>query len=109
MHSSAGSSKSTRAKNRQYRTVSHKSQVDESLFGQPTKAKAPSRPTSNTANEDIFSTNFQSQQQRKSGTKKPKKETVQVITKDLIRNLMYVFIYSVLYEHKIEVLYFKKC
>lgn len=109
MHSSAGSSKSTRAKTRQYRTVSHKSQVDESLFGQPTKAKAPSRPTSNTANEDIFSTNFQSQQQRKSGTKKPKKETVQVITKDLIRNLMYVFIYSVLYEHKIEVLYFKKC
>lgn len=87
MHSSAGSTRSNRAKTRQYRTVSHKSQVDESLFGQPSKPTHNIN-NSNTMVDDMFATEPQPARQRRSGNKKPKKETVQVITKDLIRNLM---------------------
>ena len=83
-HSSTGSSRSNRARTRQYRTVSHKSQVDESLFGQTNKPAKNRNNSHIVEEEDIFT----APPQRKSGTRKPKKETVQVITKDLIRNLM---------------------
>jgi len=60
--------------------------VDESLFG-----GKPAQNTNNGNNApptDMFSNDYRPAPQRKSGTRKPKKETVQVITKDLIRNLM---------------------
>lgn len=85
MHSSAGSTRSNRTKTRQYRTVSHKSQIDESLFGQSSKP-VRNMNNSNTFAEDMFAT--EPQPQRRISNKKPKKETVQVITKDLIRNLI---------------------
>jgi len=85
MHSSAGSTRSNRTKTRQYRTVSHKSQIDESLFGQSCKP-VRNMNNSNTFAEDMFAT--EPQPQRRISNKKPKKETVQVITKDLIRNLI---------------------
>ena len=84
LHSSAGSTKSNRARTRQYRVLSRKSQVDETLFGSPSK---PAQNMCMEPAEEIFAADIKPRQNR-SGFRKPKKETVQVITKDLIRNLM---------------------
>lgn len=85
MHSSAGSTKSNRAKTRRMRIISRHSEVDETLFGTPSKGAK----NVNVNNNDggMFATDY-NPQKKSSGLRKPKKETVQVITKDLIRNLM---------------------
>ena len=87
------SSGSRRAKTKHYRAVAANSQVDESLFGTPHReqrrqqmldrqlGEIPEVTIEREARERII--------KRSAGkNKKPARETVQVITKDLIRNLM---------------------
>ena len=88
---SASTHSSSRARTRQYRTVAHTAQVDECLFGAPNH---------DTQRRQLLEEKWREQdspiveeaRERSAGRKKNKKakETVQVITKDLIRNLMYV-------------------
>ncbi|CAH1796262.1 unnamed protein product [Owenia fusiformis] len=82
---SAGSSQSRRAKTRQYRTVSYTSQIDESLFGGAKPTEQRNDPLRD-KNEVIIER--QAAQRKKNRKSKNNKETVQVITKDLIRNLI---------------------
>jgi len=82
--SHTGSSASRRAKTRQYYKVANTSQVDESLFG-------GQKPKPQADRVDVRTETPIEQQARQRSSKrnkKPKKETVQVITKDLIRNLV---------------------
>lgn len=90
--SGTGSKSSQRARTRQYRTVSHKSHVDEALFGASNKSSHRQGPVDNRWVEgDLSEPNpaFLDYSAAGPGTSgKPKKQTVQVITKDLIRNLV---------------------
>lgn len=82
---SGGSSQSRRARTRQYRTVSYTSQVDEDLFGAPQQQR--STMPQDTAGDVVIER--QAADRKKNRRKgKNNKETVQVITKDLIRNLI---------------------
>ncbi|XP_041373036.1 cilia- and flagella-associated protein 45-like [Gigantopelta aegis] len=84
---SSASSASRRAKTRQYRTVSHHSQVDESLFGDRNQNNQKNCAPLDNPQE----VNIQKQardRNRKKRTPYQNKETVQIITKDLIRNLI---------------------
>lgn len=88
MPGSSASSGSRRGKTRQYRVVSQTSQIDESLFGQsksnkPRKEKQQERWASDSAPIER-----QAQARKKNRSGKMGKEWVQVITKDLIRNLV---------------------
>lgn len=94
--SSASSSSSRRAKTRNYRVVSHTSQVDETLFGVPNhvgqrnqmlKEKDDNVKDEGISIEELARERSAKRKNSKRG-KKSDKETVQVITKDLIRNLM---------------------
>ncbi|XP_013412315.1 cilia- and flagella-associated protein 45-like [Lingula anatina] len=85
-HSSA-SSASRRAKTKNYRVVSYTSQVDESLFGTPNKAAQRDLKGYSDGNDYLFQESEPRSAKKKSSGKN-KKETVQVITKDLIRNLI---------------------
>lgn len=88
------SSSSRRAKTRQYRMVAPTSQVDESLFGEHHSTQKRHQKVEDRNREEAPHNNIEQQaaersQQRRSGGKaKTKKATVQVITKDLIRNLI---------------------
>ncbi|XP_074652941.1 cilia- and flagella-associated protein 45-like isoform X2 [Tubulanus polymorphus] len=97
--SSYGSSGSRRAKTRQYRVISHTSNVDETLFGMPHHIQQRNQMLAEKwQNTDADSSNVDSIEKQardrsakrgiKSKKLSPKKETVQVITKDLIRNLV---------------------
>lgn len=90
-HSSA-SSASRRAKTKNYRVVSHSSQVDENLFGKPTHVeKRQEMLEEKWTNDDLSIEQLardRSAKRKSKGKKNKNKETVQVITKDLIRNLM---------------------
>ncbi|XP_072049363.1 cilia- and flagella-associated protein 45-like [Amphiura filiformis] len=85
---SAGSSTSSarRAKTRQYYTVSKTSNVDESLFGEPNKA-ARSR-AQNSPTQEVVNTQRGSPSSSAKNSKRKEKKEIQVITKDLIRNLI---------------------
>lgn len=82
---SAGSNASRKSWTRQYHTVNKTSTVDESLFASPKKTRP--------GEEDPFSTALtERSSRRRSGNGSPAKksddaETIQVITKDLIRRL----------------------
>jgi len=78
---SQASSGARRAKTRNYRCVALGSQVDESLFGN-TKPREPAHNT-----ETDIEKQAAKRSAKRSGGKK-KRETVQVVTKDLIRNLI---------------------
>ncbi|XP_038065130.1 cilia- and flagella-associated protein 45-like [Patiria miniata] len=80
---SAGSSGSRHANTRKYFTVSKTSTVDESLFGEH-NAVARSRRNESRSAEPVLETQPTNGKKRTSG----KREVVQVITKDLIRNLI---------------------
>ncbi|XP_064651081.1 cilia- and flagella-associated protein 45-like isoform X1 [Lineus longissimus] len=90
------SSAARRAKSRQYRVVSNSSQVDECLFGTPNRVQQrKDMLDSKWKNDTNEETNIESEARERSANrksngkkKKSKKETVQVITKDLIRNLI---------------------
>lgn len=89
-HSSASS---RRGKTRNYRVVSNTSQIDENLFGKPSHVeKRQELLEQKWANDDIsieqLARERSAKRNSKNGKKKNSKETVQVITKDLIRNLM---------------------
>lgn len=93
--SSASSSSSRRAKTRNYRVVSHTSQVDETLFGVPNHVEQRNQmikeKMNNVRDEGISIEELareRSAKRKNSKRGKKDKETVQVITKDLIRNLM---------------------
>ncbi|KAK6173521.1 hypothetical protein SNE40_016954 [Patella caerulea] len=91
--SSSASSATRRAKTRQYRVVSHHSQVDETLFGESdhvTKRNEMLKDKWANGGTDIQKQANERNIRRKSGGKNGKnnRETVQVITKDLIRNLV---------------------
>merc|ERR1712142_403728 len=83
---STSSTGSRRGKTRQYYTVSKTSNVDESLFGTPNNNSK----TKSNAYNDLSDDPFASKRTPKgSGRRKSDgKETVKVITKDLIRNLI---------------------
>ena len=85
------SSGSRRAKTKHYRAVAARSQVDESLFGTPHKDQHRNEKLAREQG-DAEVTRIEKQAQdrnaRRSGGKSKNRETVQVITKDLIRNLM---------------------
>ncbi|XP_033641506.1 cilia- and flagella-associated protein 45-like [Asterias rubens] len=80
---SAGSNGSRHANTRKYFTVSKNSSVDESLFG--TAPNAKQRQNETKSEEVVLQTQSAGGQRRRT---QKKKETVQVITKDLIRNLI---------------------
>jgi len=83
---SQASSSSRRARTRQYHVVAHTSQVDESLFGTPHKDKA--RNGAPPADIEQVARERSAKRLRNKKGNKHNKETVQVITKDLIRNLI---------------------
>lgn len=90
--SSASSSSSRRAKTRNYRVVSHTSQVDETLFGAPNHVEQRNQMLKDKMDQGISIEELareRSAKRKNSNRGKNDKETVQVITKDLIRNLMY--------------------
>lgn len=92
----SSSSGSRRGKTRNYRVVSHDSQVDESLFGQSQQARhamlkekfreTQELPCGGGDGVSIERLAKERNSRRKNG--KPQKELVTVITKDLIRNLI---------------------
>lgn len=85
---SSASSGSRRGKTRQYRTISHTSQVDEALFGQSgTERKRQELLQEKWANQGA-PIEREAQRRKNNRSGKSGKETVQVITKDLIRNLI---------------------
>ena len=85
-----GSTVSRRAQTRHYHVVSHTSQVDESLFGDHNRNKQIKNRGKNMGGGN-GETSIEREAARRSAKNKRKsgsnKETVQVITKDLIRNL----------------------
>ncbi|XP_076438329.1 cilia- and flagella-associated protein 45-like isoform X2 [Babylonia areolata] len=86
---SSASSGSRRGKTRQYRVVSHTSQVDEALFGQSDTEKKRQEMLQErwSAESAPIMREAQKRKTNRNGGKQGK-ETVQVITKDLIRNLI---------------------
>jgi len=84
---SQASSSSRRARTRQYHVVAHTSQVDESLFGTPHKDKVRNGAPPPADIEQAARERSAKRLRNKKGNKH-NKETVQVITKDLIRNLI---------------------
>jgi len=80
------SSSSRRARTRQYHVVAHTSQVDESLFGTSQKDKQKNGGPGPDI-EQLARERSAKRLKNKKGNKH-NKETVQVITKDLIRNLI---------------------
>ncbi|XP_068732086.1 cilia- and flagella-associated protein 45-like [Montipora capricornis] len=81
---STGSNASRKSWTRQYHTVNKTSTVDESLFASPKKTRP--------GEEDAFAGALSERSARRSGKRSPAKksddtETIQVITKDLIRRL----------------------
>jgi len=84
---SVTSSGSRRARTRQYHVVAHTSQVDESLFGTPHKDKLKNGGPPGPDIEQVARERSAKRLKNKKGNKN-NKETVQVITKDLIRNLI---------------------
>ena len=73
--------------------MSNHSQVDESLFGQPNHVSKRQNGIPEENTQEITLEELARQRSAKRNSKKTSlkgKETVQVITKDLIRNLMYV-------------------
>ena len=87
---SSASSGSRRGKTRQYRTLSHTSNVDEALFGQSNTQKMRQQMLEDRWANGGAPIEREAQQRRNNRSGKSKKETVQVITKDLIRSLMSV-------------------
>ncbi|KAK7471483.1 hypothetical protein BaRGS_00035877 [Batillaria attramentaria] len=88
---SSSSSGSRRGRARNYRVVSHTSQIDESLFGQSNADKARKEMLQERWASDSppIERQAQARKNNRSGkTGKMGKEWVQVITKDLIRNLV---------------------
>lgn len=91
---SSSSASSRRGKTKNYRVVSNTSQVDESLFGKPNHVTQRQDMLSNkwagNINDDITLEQMARERSAKRNRKnnKKNKETVQVITKDLIRNLI---------------------
>ena len=88
---SHSSSSSRRGKTKNYRVVSNTSQIDENLFGKPTHIeKRQEMLEQKWSNDDISIEQLARDRSAKRKTKNSKKnkETVQVITKDLIRNLI---------------------
>ncbi|KAL8592950.1 hypothetical protein ACOMHN_050777 [Nucella lapillus] len=86
---SSASSGSRRGKTRQYRTVSYTSQVDEALFGESgTEKKRQQLLQDRRANQGGAPIEQEAQQRKNNRNGKTNKETVQIITKDLIRNLI---------------------
>lgn len=88
MPTSSLSGGTRRSKTRQYRVVSNTSQIDESLFG-----KSNSEKLRNEMLKDKWETHSapierQAKERKNNRNKKPKKETIRIITKDLIRSLM---------------------
>ncbi|KAJ8315930.1 hypothetical protein KUTeg_005944 [Tegillarca granosa] len=87
------SSSAKRAKQLNYRVLSNTSQVDETLFGQPNHVTKRNEMLQDKWQEEPVETiediaRRRSAQRKKSKNSKNGKETVQVITKDLIRNLI---------------------
>lgn len=86
------SSSSRRAKTRSYHKIAHTSQVDESLFGTPHKdtliGDRKNASLDNNIEEQARKRSANRKNKKNSGNSHGKKETVQVITKDLIRNLI---------------------
>lgn len=87
---SSSSASSRRGKTKSYRVVSNTSQVDESLFGQPNHVTKRQEMLENKWSNDDNRIEDMARQRSANRNKKNKKnkETVQVITKDLIRNLI---------------------
>lgn len=88
---SSSSASSKRGKTRNYRVVSNTSQIDESLFGQPnhvTKRQEMLENKWSSEENRIEDMARERSAKRNKKNSKKNKETVQVITKDLIRNLM---------------------
>ncbi|XP_033758480.1 cilia- and flagella-associated protein 45-like isoform X2 [Pecten maximus] len=90
--SQTSSASSRRGKTKNYRTVSNHSQIDESLFGAPNHVSKRQEMLQDKWNNNQEITIEQMARERsskrKNGNGKKGKETVQVITKDLIRNLI---------------------
>lgn len=82
------SSGSRRARTRQYHVVAHTSQVDESLFGTPNNKKETWNGNSGEPAIEAQARERSAQREKKKRKNKNNKESVQVITKDLIRNLI---------------------
>ncbi|XP_031566387.1 cilia- and flagella-associated protein 45-like [Actinia tenebrosa] len=80
---SAGSSGSRRCYTRQYRTINKTSTVDESLFGSPQKT----RPRDVQGEEELLLSRKKSPIGKGRSRNPDEPETIQVITKDLIRRL----------------------
>jgi len=76
------SSGSRRARTRQYHTVATTSQVDESLFGNSAKKQAPG------GDPLTIERQAEARISKRKSSSGPKREVVQLVTKDLIRNLM---------------------
>ncbi|KAK7105836.1 cilia- and flagella-associated protein 45-like isoform X2 [Littorina saxatilis] len=86
---SSASGNSRRGKTRQYRVISHTSNVDEALFGGSNAEKTRKDMLKDkwAGNEAPIEREAQVRKNNRSGKKKNNKETVQIITKDLIRSL----------------------
>ncbi|KAK2186709.1 hypothetical protein NP493_193g02032 [Ridgeia piscesae] len=76
------SSGSRRARTRQYHTVATTSQVDESLFGNSAKKQAPG------GDPLTIERQAEARISKRKSSSGPKREVVQLVTKDLIRNLI---------------------
>ncbi|XP_052804822.1 cilia- and flagella-associated protein 45-like isoform X2 [Mya arenaria] len=88
---SSSSASSRRGKTKSYRVVSNHSQIDESLFGQPNHVAKRQELLENKwsgGDNRIEDLARERSARRNKKNKKNNKETVQVITKDLIRNLI---------------------
>jgi len=86
---SQASSGSRRAKTRSYHVVAHTSQIDESLFGQPqSQVKRQEMLAEKTAEDCPLEQQAAQRCAKRKGKKNGNRETVQVVTKDLIRNLV---------------------
>ncbi|XP_064158434.1 cilia- and flagella-associated protein 45 isoform X1 [Anguilla rostrata] len=70
-----------------YRTRAHTSQVDELLFGSPKKVLPPEQPARDPQDGSLWGSPGPRGVPQSSAHKKPKPETVRIITKDLIRDL----------------------
>ncbi|KAG5836821.1 hypothetical protein ANANG_G00232690 [Anguilla anguilla] len=70
-----------------YRTRAHTSQVDELLFGSPKKVLPPEQPARDPQDGSLWGSSGPRGVPQSSAHKKPKPETVRIITKDLIRDL----------------------
>lgn len=85
-HASSGS---RRGQTRHYYRVAAKSQVDESLFGAGRNASAGQGKGAGFGDTTTVEREAEERNRRRqSGRQDGRKETIQVVTKDLIRNLM---------------------